>query len=373
MHTADENIETNDRPHGRVAEFLRQGVSRLLAGVRQELKPTLKKIGIALLVVIITALHYHTEHQDHLYHVFYEGLYFLPVMLSAFWFGLKGGLITSLGITLLYTPFTMMYWNGFSAADFNNVMEMVLYNVVAVMLGTIRDREWANQKRLVESERLAAIGRAVSCLAHDMKTPLIAIGGFTRLVQRQVSRECHCESTPCVDKLDIVIQETARLENMVKDMLDFAKPLELNPSREDICGLIEESILLLQEQAAEKGVLLEAASARNILASIDPMRMKQVLINLLANSIQASPQGATVVVHSRMRGGRLMIDVSDNGCGIPPDKREEIFLPFVSMKKEGTGLGLPIVKKIVEAHGGFVKVLDNPGGGLIFRVIIPLR
>lgn len=375
MHTADENIGMDQRPVARAGGVLKKVGSRLLDALGRDPKSMAKETVIALLVVIITVSHYQTERHAHLYHVFYQGLYFLPVILSGFWFGLRGGLITSLGITLLYTPFTIMYWSGFSAADFNNLMEMVLYNVVAVMLGILRDQERTKQRRLMESERLAAMGSAVSCLAHDMKTPLIAIGGFTRLVQKQVTRECQCDSSPCIDKLDIVVQETQRLENMVRDMLDFAKPLELTRSREDIRALIEESIMLLEDQAREKGVvLLRTPTDPGLPAvSIDAMRMKQVFINLVSNAIQASPEGGAVEVNCWTRGNRLIIDVCDNGCGIPPGKRGEVFLPFVSTKKEGTGLGLPIVQKILEAHGGRVEILDNNGGGLIFRVTIPCR
>jgi signal transduction histidine kinase len=103
------------------------------------------------------------------------------------------------------------------------------------------------------------------------------------------------------------------------------------------------------------------------------MRMKQVFINLVTNAIQASPKGGEVVVSNYANGNSLAIDVSDCGCGIPTDKRLEIFSPFFTTKKEGTGLGLPIVKKIVEAHRGSVEIFDNPGKGITFRVTIPIE
>lgn len=374
MSMANGNMGIHYRGLARVSAFLKECRSRLVDGFKQDSRPAVKQITIAFLVAVTTVLHYHTRLGAHHFHVFYQGLYFLPVILSGFWFGLRGGLITSVTITLLYTPFTVMHWNGFSSSDFTNLMEMVLYNSVASMLGIMRDREQAKQKRLVESERLAAMGSAVSCLAHDMKTPLIAIGGFTRLVQKQVSRECRCDSSPYVEKLDIVIKETQRLENMVKDMLDFARPLELNRSSEDVGAIIKESLMVVEGEAEKKGVILHVPPVPALpFAPLDAMRMEQVLINLVTNAIQASPEGSTVTVEAHTEGNRLRIDVKDNGCGIPPEKREDVFRPFVSMKKEGTGLGLPIVKKIVEAHGGRVEILDNSGGGLTFRLFIPLK
>ena len=162
-----------------------------------------KKLKIIFLfasVLTITLCHYVTELRAHHYHLVYQGVYFLPIMLAGFWFGLRGALSTSLSITILYIPFTSMHWEGFSGGDFNNVIEMILYNVVAVILGKLKDRERDQQKRLQEADRLAALGKAVSALAHDLKTPLIAIGGLSRLVQKSLEKD-----GPDVRKLDIVI------------------------------------------------------------------------------------------------------------------------------------------------------------------------
>ena len=106
--------------------------------------------------------------------------------------------------------------------------------------------------------------------------------------------------------------------------------------------------------------------------SFDVMRMKQALINLLMNAIQASPEGETVTVSTYQKGSYIGIDLSDNGCGIPHRQREEIFAPFSTTKKEGTGLGLPIAKKIIEAHDGRLEILDNTERGTTFRVLVPM-
>jgi signal transduction histidine kinase len=97
-----------------------------------------------------------------------------------------------------------------------------------------------------------------------------------------------------------------------------------------------------------------------------------MVINLVTNATQASPEGETVRIRCYEKGKSLVIDVTDRGPGIPSDKRQEVFSPFYTTKKEGTGLGLPIIKKIVEAHEGRTAILDNPGSGITFRVEIPL-
>lgn len=327
-----------------------------------------KILVIVLVVAIITFSHYSTELEVHRYHIFYQGLYFIPILLSGLWFGLRGGLVASLSITILYLPFTIVHWTVFSAEDINSLLEMVLYNLVAVVLGILRDREKREQLRLSEAENLAAIGKAASCLAHDMKTPLIAIGGFSRSIKRSLkSDEKHNE------KLDIIIQEAQRLENMIKEMLDFSRPLELHASTQDIQPVIKESLEVVRDLAGEKKVELQVQSAQGLpTCSFEAMRMKQALINVLSNAIEASPEGGIVSVATFQKGKRLFLEVSDQGCGIPPDKKREVFLPFYSTKKGGTGLGLTIVKKIIEAHRGRVEILDGPRSGTLVRIVLPL-
>lgn len=328
-----------------------------------------KIIFLSALVMIITFFQYSTDLSEHRHHIFYQGLFFLPVMLAGFWFGLRSALATSLSTTLFLLPFTFLYWKGFSAGDFNNVMELVLYNAVAVILGIIKDRERKEQKHRREVERLATMGQSVSGLAHDMKTGLIAIGGFSRLLQKHLPSE-----TAYRGKLDIIIAETQRLETMVENMLDFARPLELYRSGQDINQIVNHSLAVLSEMAQERKVKVEGKISPNLPhVSLDALRLKQVLINLLVNAIEASPEGETVELDVYQKRKNLIIDVRDNGSGLPSGKKKEIFSPFFTTKSKGTGLGLPIVKKIIEAHQGILEVLENPVKGVTFRVIIPLE
>ena len=323
---------------------------------------------IIFLIGIIAFFDYWTGMQHRRHHILYQGLFFLPVMLSGLWYGLRGALAASMSITLVLLPSGIVHWKGFSPEDFNSIMEMVLYNVVGGTLGALRDREKVKERNLRESESLAAMGRAVSSLAHDLKTPLIAIGGFTNWVKNRTE-----QNSPCQEKLDIVIRETMRLENMVKDMLDFARPLELHPEQGDIVPSLKECIAIIESMARERNVNIRIQSQRTMPSVlIDAMKMKQVLINLITNAVQASPEGGIVSVSIYQKETQCIIDVSDHGCGIPLGKREYIFVPFFTTKREGTGLGLPIAKKIVEAHGGHMEVVDNPEKGITFRIFIPI-
>jgi signal transduction histidine kinase len=328
-----------------------------------------KIIFILALVITIGSFQYSTELSEHRYHLLYGSLFFLPVMLAGFWFGLVPALVTSVGITVLLLPFTFMYWKGLSVGDFNNVMELVLYNAVAAILGTLKDREQMEQKRRQEVEKLTTMCQSVSGLGHDMKTGLAAIGGFSRLLRKHLPSE-----DGYVEKLDIIITETQRLEAMVENMLDFSRPLKLNLSRQDLKQLADQSVTALSEMARERKVQVRSKISPHLPeVFLDPLRLKQVLLNLLLNAIEASPEGETVELDIYPKRREIIIDVRDQGCGLPPGKKEEIFSPFFTTKSKGTGLGLPIAKKIVEAYEGMLEVLENPVKGVTFRVIIPMK
>jgi len=210
----------------------------------------------------ITCLIYLTKQDRVNYQIFFRELYFIPIMFSGFWFGLRGAVMTSLSITILYLPYTIINWRHLSASDLHRLMELILYNGVAVILGMLKQREREEQERLREAESLAAMGKALSAVAHDMKAPLIAIGGFARLVQRHVESK-----NPYRDKLDIIIRETARMENMVNEMLDFSRPLTLHPSDQNFHFLIEETVAVIEGLARERNV-----TVRNDSPPCDPTR-----------------------------------------------------------------------------------------------------
>ncbi len=223
-----------------------------------------------------------------------------------------------------------------------------------------------SMKALKDAENLAAIGRALSSVAHDMKTPLVAIGGFTKQVQRHLGPQ-----DPYRVKTEIILKETERLEKMVEDMLDFSKPVELRKSFEQIGPLLAESVEVTKPLADAKDIELSLEAIDPVVGlQLDPMRIKRVLINLLTNAIEASPEGQPVRIVHRRLGKDLVVDVSDNGPGIPCEIRKDIFLPFFTTRKGGTGLGLPIVKKLIEAHKGGVEILNTPCG-TTFRLRLP--
>jgi two-component system sensor histidine kinase HydH len=329
---------------------------------------------VLTLMVIITILLYITQidrEAEFFYHldVIFQGLFFIPIVLACLWFGLVGGLLVSAGVTMGLLPYLLLHWEGMSAADLNRLLQIVVYFVDALVLGKAIENQRRQEKRAKEVENLAAIGKSMAAVAHDMKTPLISIGGFSNLIKRHLS-----EDFPHRDKIDIVIQETEYLERMIKDMLAFSRPIELNLGDHDVGRVVAETLSMTEEVARRRGVELKSRVSSNPgMVLIDAMRMTQVLTNLVTNAIEASPAGEVVMVGYYRKSGSLVFEVVDCGCGIPLDQRPEVFLPFFTKKKEGTGLGLSNAKKIVEAHGGYLEILDNPNRGLTFRVVIPAK
>ena len=184
-------------------------------------------------------------------------------------------------------------------------------------------------RALKEAESLAGIGKALSCVAHDMRTPLIAIGGFAKQVQRNIRR-----SHPDWNKMEIVLNEVGRLEKMVNDMLDFSKPLDIHKSLEQITIILDECIAVSKPLADKKNVELQIeAFAPPTPLWLDRLRLQQAFINLLTNAIEASPESQTVKIRYYTRGDDLFVEVVDRGPGIAPEIRKDIFFTLFYNQK----------------------------------------
>nr|MBF0223341.1 hypothetical protein [Desulfobulbaceae bacterium] len=329
-------------------------------------KRAIKITLIVILVAGISLLHYFTDRTLYYYHVFYGELYFLPIVLACFWFGLRGGLLTSIGITSCYVPLVYWHWQGFSPNDFDRLLSVVLYNLLATLIGILKDREIVAHERLLQDERLSAMGKSLAAVAHDIKTPLIAIGGFARQLKKKFK-----SNDPDLQKADIIIQETERLEKMLHTMLDFSRPLELQLYLGNLNELVHNSLLIVAEPARAKGVIVESLLLPDLpQVAFDANRMEQMIVNILLNAVQASPEGGKVTIQTSVEGQNIIIDVTDYGCGIPLHQKSQVFIPFFTTKKKGTGLGLAIVQKIAEAHKGSLVISNNSPCGTIFRIIL---
>ncbi|AGF79576.1 signal transduction histidine kinase [Desulfocapsa sulfexigens DSM 10523] len=322
---------------------------------------------LAVLTVGITLLHYNTEQSLYYFHVFYGELYCIPIVLAGFWFGLRGALLVSTTITVFYLPFIYWHWQGLSPNALDSILSLCLYNGLALLTGALKDRETATREMVLQTDNLIVMGKSLAAAAHDMRSPLMLIGGFARRILKNMD-----DHDPARPKLTLIIQETEKMERMAEDMLDFSKPLALTKVRGNIDTTVRNGLAKVQEAARKKRVSVEYhPSPEPVDIKFDSVRFEQALINLIQNAVEASPEGDTVTIALSVSSlGSPFLDVADNGSGIPLAKRQKVFDPFFTTKKEGTGLGLPIVKKIIDAHGWSLQILDNNGGGTICRIML---
>jgi len=327
-----------------------------------------KVVLITTLIAGVLCLNYFTFYRMTYEHAFYRVLAYIPLILGSFWFGIKGAIAIATAMILLFFPYVMVHWHGFSLEDFHEILEGLLYFAIALILGVLVKRERKKHRALIGAESLAAVGRTVLDLAHDMKTPLMAIGGFTTQVSRALDGD-----DPKQKKLRVVIQETDRLESMVREMLDFGRPMDMQLKETDLNGLVRETIEVVRPVAENRGVVLKTDLDLSLPPFMaDARRVKQVLFNLMTNALEASPEGASVLIRTTEDRHWVTLQVIDSGPGIAEEDGENIFKPFFTKKKRGTGLGLPIVKKIVEAHSGQVFFHSNQEKGVTFTARFPI-
>jgi len=225
---------------------------------------------------------------------------------------------------------------------------------------------------LEDARRLAALGQFAAAIAHDIRTPLTSISLNVQILRRKLQ-------LPDDDRehLDIALEELARLDKSVAEILDFAKPVKLAPQPIDVGELIETTTRGMSPVLSEKGVSLHCEPQGELpTVQGDPQRLRQVLVNLVGNAADASPPGTAVTVRALMASspadaGQIAIEVEDHGRGITADDLPRIFEPFFTTRPDGTGLGLAICHKVVRAHGGDIQVRSAVGQGSTFTILLP--
>lgn len=236
----------------------------------------------------------------------------------------------------------------------------------------------STRERLAQSERMASLGRLAATVAHEINNPVAGILNLSKLMQRIVTDGgIPPDRVPDVRKyLGQVTAETARVGRIVSDLLTFSRQSRPVIAPADLDGLIEGTLSVLAYRFTSRGIQVLHHRGHLPPVPCDAQQMQQVLTNLLVNALQASPDGATIEVRTRMDapGGRVVLEVEDAGCGIAPEHIDRIFDPFFTTKEQGKalGLGLAVVYGIVQAHGGTIEVESAPGKGTTFRVLLPL-
>jgi signal transduction histidine kinase len=225
-----------------------------------------------------------------------------------------------------------------------------------------------SQERLLRAERLSAVGEMAARVAHEIRNPLVAIGGFARLLLREAPAQGDMR-----ENLQVIASEVRRLEQILRDVLDYSNPMPLRVAPCDLAKVVHEAFELLRwemEEAHIRGSLEADPGIPEV--QVDRNQIFQALINVLNNSIHAMPQGGELTVRVRRLPGWVAVHVADTGVGIDPEVLPKVFEPFFTTRSTGSGLGLTIARHIVQEHRGEITVESIPGTGTTFTFRLPV-
>lgn len=226
----------------------------------------------------------------------------------------------------------------------------------------------AVQEEVVHAEKLAAIGKMAAHVAHEIRNPLATIGGFARAILKNPDNPARI-----VKSAQIIAEESMRLEQMLKGVMDFSRPSPPIFQTKNINDTAEKAFRTQAEHLASRKIIAQLDLDRSLPdLSHDETQIVQLLHNLIRNAAEAMPEGGALTVSSGREGDWIVLRISDTGVGISPEKMKTVFQPFQTTKKEGTGLGLAVTKKIVDDHEGRIEVQSVEGKGTTFSVKLPL-
>lgn len=231
------------------------------------------------------------------------------------------------------------------------------------------DQLTKTQQRLIHSEKLAAVGSMAAYVAHEIRNPLVTIGGFAKSLSRFTFDDPKMETN-----LNIITEEVRRLEKILNNFTDLDKSPIPEKIDVNISGIIESTCLLMENYLQEKHINLHKEYEHDIPSIlVDPVQIKQVFLNLLMNAIESMPDGGNVTVKIKAYSESIEMNVIDTGKGMSQKTIQKIFDPFFTTKSDGTGVGLAVSLKIIEDHGGSISAKSRPGKGTNMTISLPLN
>ncbi|HSU32724.1 MAG TPA: ATP-binding protein [Bryobacteraceae bacterium] len=359
--------------------------ARLLAPLK---KTRWRVVLIALNVVVLASLPWFIPASHFQIHNVLHHLNFIPLMVAGMLYGWRGAILCMLFADLVYAPHLYVNWNvnRFDASD--QIVEISIFGGAGVIAGLLADRErrqrfnlektkrelenvytelQQNIERLKKGERLYAAGQLSANLAHEIRNPLASISGAAGILRRGNASPENIENC-----LEIIDKEAHRLNKLLTSFLDFARPRAPRFQFTDLGSLAASVVSLAAHATSSRDVhLYQEFDGRLPEVECDPEQMKQVLLNLTINAIQASASGGTVWLTGKASADRVCVSIRDEGCGVSAEHEDQIFDPFFTTKDSGSGLGLAIASMIVAQHGGLLTAHKNTGPGMTFQLELP--
>ncbi len=299
---------------------------------------------------------------------------------------IKGGILGALRLGLLLDNVRSQISFTRKSHFYNLSIFIVIILIVGIMAfyfliarnnhllttSALRDAEEKNKiimGKMKQSERLSVLGEFSAGIAHEIKNPLASIKNFTQLLPSEYG-----DPNFRKEFIEFVPREVNRINRIVNGLLDYARPRKLELLKANIPELVDETISSLNANFDEHHITIKKNYNQIPPIEIDPEQIRQVLLNLILNAVEAMPNGGTIKISiQEIEREEVEIEVSDSGCGISDEKLKEIFNPFVTTKEGGTGLGLSIIQRIVNEHGGRIEVESKKNRGTQFKLFLPIE
>lgn len=342
-------------------------------------------MGLAHLLV---SPHAHQVH-DSLFKATY-----VQIILAGLWFGLRGGLLMSGATSVLYLFHILLQLRGHGPHSTQSlILELALYNVIAVVTGLLSERQVRArvaleatsqdlqhsyrslqektrellelEEHLRRADRLRTMGELAAGMAHELRNPLGGIQGAAEILARPGTTPAGRE-----EFAGVLNREIGRLDRVIGDFLSYAR-VQGDPQEVVLDELLDSVLRLVEPQVRKQRIRVERGGDRGCRVTLDSGHVKQVMLNLILNAIQAMPNGGVLTVSCRREGEAVSATIRDTGGGIPETIRETFMEPFVTTRRDGTGLGLSIANRILQRIGGELSLLRTGPEGTTFEVRLP--
>lgn len=337
------------------------------------------KIGIIVAMTGLTlGIHYGWVLEPifgdaHWIHAVHGRFCYIPIVIGASWFGLRGGLYSAMIISILVLPLLF----GSPLTEHNlagELVEIVFYFAIAILTGGLVDREFGLRRhqekmrlRLERSHQLSKVGQIAAGVAHEIKNPLASIKGAAEIISDEKT-----SSEEKKEFQEIMIKEIRRLDGTVADFLAYARPREIKLARLNFSESVNHCVRQLVPQAEKNSITLKPLIDHDLFIEADRSRIHEMILNIILNAIEASSEDNVIEISlTSPATDEVVLTVTDEGAGIEKEALDKIFEPFYTTKMDGTGLGLAMAKDIIEVHNGEVSINSKLGAGTTVRVMLP--
>lgn len=340
-------------------------------------------LSVAVFIFFVTVLHYTTPTSKGVYHEVYNRLYYIPIILGAFFFGFRGGITVSIVISLLFVPHILVDWGGLIAGNINMVTEVFLYNVVGAVTGLLVSSERKSREELEEktnlllqreddlrqSERLSLLGEMSAMMAHEIRNPLGSIKGAAEILSDKFEG-----GEEGYRYAEILTREVDRLNDVVDNFIRVGSIRKEPPVPVDVNELLDDLLFFFGRVATRKGIEIDVRHEPELpRIHGSPNQLRQVFMNVILNAFYAMGGGGRLTITTVGSGNGIEITFRDTGVGIPEETMARLFEPFFTTRDSGTGLGLTITRRIIEAHGGKIEIDSEVGKGTSVRLTLPAK